>query len=75
MKIVILVLSLLSLSSCQMYRAAIAERSAEASDAVVESAEWTLCNAAPVGAIKRRYDTEEEKAAYNAICSGARELR
>lgn len=56
------------ISSCQIYRAAAAEKGAEASDAALETALWSICNAIPVGAIKRHFKTDEEKDAYNAIC-------
>ena len=66
--IVMVLVAIAVLSSCQMYRAAIAERGAEASDATLESAMWTICNAIPVGAVKRMFKTEEERDAYNVLC-------
>ena len=68
--VVMIMVAVIVLSSCQMYRAAIAEKGAEASDATLESALWTICNAVPVGAVKRHFKAEDERAAYNAICPG-----
>lgn len=55
-------------ASCAEYNAAIAARGAQASDQTLTAALWTLCNATPVGAIKRRFQSAEEQAAYNVIC-------
>lgn len=51
-------------------RDVIAERGAEASDQGLQDAEWYLCHASPVGAIKRRYGTSPERVeAYRELCS------
>jgi len=52
-------------------RAAAAEHGADAADQALDTALWTICNATPVGAIKRRFKSEEEREAYNKICPGA----
>lgn len=57
-----------TLAGCSTYRNIAATQGAEAADAALETAEWTLCNAAPVGAVKRRYQTQELQDAYNTIC-------
>jgi len=64
----VLAVALVMLTGCAMYRGAIAEKGAEASDATLESALWTICNGIPVGAIKRRFKTESERQAYNTLC-------
>lgn len=51
-------------------RAALAEHGADASDQALDTAIWTMCNATPVGAIKRRFKTEAERDAYNKLCPG-----
>lgn len=68
MKKVIVVLAALALVACSTYRNVVATQGAEAADAALETAEWTLCNAAPVGAVERRYQTEALKEAYKTIC-------
>lgn len=67
------VLLLVVLSGCaeiDALRAGIANHGADASDQAIESALWALCNGLPVGAINRRFKTEEEKAAYREFCPG-----
>jgi hypothetical protein len=53
------------------YRGMVAETGADAADQALESAEWAMCNGVPVGAVKRRYNTEEKRNAYNQICTDA----
>jgi hypothetical protein len=50
------------------FRSGVAEHGADAADQALEAAIWTICNATPVGAVKRRFKSEEERAAYNVIC-------
>lgn len=64
----LVVILLLVLAGCSTYRNIAATQGAEAADAALEAAEWTLCNAAPVGAVTRRYQTQELQEAYNTIC-------
>jgi hypothetical protein len=66
---ILCVILALILAGCGTYQAIIADRSAEASDDALSAILWSLCNATPVGAIKRRFQTEAEQAAYAAICS------
>lgn len=66
--IVLATVCLVLLTGCATYNAAIAQRGAQASDQALTAALWTICNATPVGAIKRRFRAAEERAAYNAIC-------
>ncbi len=50
-------------------RAAVAEKGAQAMDEGLVNAEWFICNAVSVGAVKRRYGKSRELAdAYNALC-------
>lgn len=71
-KIVILAALLLSLTACAEWGAiqsGAASHGAQAADEMVQTTIWTLCNAAPVGAIKRRFKTDSELAAYDSLCS------
>ncbi len=50
-------------------RWAVAEGTARAGDTGLENAEWFLCEAAPVGAVKRRYGADGDMAsAYAKLC-------
>ena len=50
-------------------RRAVAEGTARAGDTSLENAEWFLCEAAPVGAVKRRYGANGDMAsAYAKLC-------
>lgn len=59
---------LVSCGTLQTVRTTIAVRGQNAADQTLESAVWTLCKATPVGAIKRKFKTESEQSAYNALC-------
>ena len=48
-------------------REAIKSYGAKAADAGLTNAEYFLCEAAPVGAVKKRYGGEKS-GAYNALC-------
>jgi len=50
------------------FKSGVAEHGADASDQVLESALWTVCTGVSVGAVKRRFKTEQERAAYNDLC-------
>jgi hypothetical protein len=70
MKLAIL-LSVILLTGCaewQAIKSGIGSYGAEASDEVLDSAIWTICNASPVGAHKRRFKTGEEIAALKVLC-------
>ena len=70
MKIIIL-FSILSLASCaelQALKSAIGSYGANGSDEVLDSAIWTICNASPIGAHKRRFKTDDEIAAVKVMC-------
>lgn len=41
---------------------------ADAADQTLETAIWTICDASPVGAVGRRFKTDDEKAALAVIC-------
>ncbi len=53
-------------------RTAIAAKGAAAADQILIDAEWSLCFAATVGSIKRRYgQTIERAGTYKSFCDGA----
>ncbi len=64
----------LSLSGCASYQAgkiAIVSKGAELSDEILTTAEWTVCYAASVGSIKRRYGMSVDRAnLYREFCYG-----
>jgi hypothetical protein len=46
-----------------------ATRGADVSDAALEASEWTVCRAATVGAVLRRYGTSPERMeAWRRLC-------
>jgi len=62
---------ILSISGCaewQAIKSAVGSYGAGGSDEVLDSAIWTICNASPIGAHKRRFKTDEEIAAVKVIC-------
>ena len=67
-KVAVLCVLLVSIAGCAEYRAIAGSRGADASDATLHDALWVICNAVPVGAIKRRFNTIEKLIQYNALC-------
>ena len=68
MKKILIVLMMVVVSGCAEYRAIAGSRGADASDATLHDALWVICNAVPVGAIKRRFNTIEKLVEYNSVC-------
>ncbi len=68
---------LLALGACSSFSAgktAVAVKGAEVADELLLTAEWTLCYAATVGSIKRRYGmTVEQANLYRQFCYGEAE--
>ncbi len=71
MKIIIMPLVLFAvavLSGCGQ-GVAIRNAGAVAEDQLIDTAEWSICNAASVGSVRRKYGSDEEKAAaWRVIC-------
>jgi len=70
MKLPLLILALL-LSGCaelNAIRTGIGFYGAQASTRVLEDALWSICQATPIGAIKREFKTKQRLSAYNDIC-------
>jgi hypothetical protein len=65
---IILLSSIILLSGCVELRSAMATYGAEGSDQTLDTAVWTICLASPVGAVNRRFKTEEELAALAVLC-------
>lgn len=75
---VIAAVAALALSSCgftpqgDLIRDAVKAKGAQAYDEGLENAEWFICYAASVGAVRRKYGRDAQTAqAYNAICAPA----
>lgn len=64
----LLVLALSGCAEVAAIRAGVAEHGADAADQTLESALWVVCEGSSAGAIRRRFQTVEDKAAYNTIC-------
>lgn len=57
-------------STAQPYVQAAKDGGAKAMDGVLSEAEWVICQAASVGAVKRRYGQSAEAAAYwRGLCA------
>jgi len=65
--------SLLALGGCEML-SGLTERAAGINDEALLSAEFTICNAASVGSIQRRYNTTELKEARKVLCDKNNEV-
>ena len=73
MRIVLLATTLLLLEGCSWFEV-IAGEGADASDEVLKDSIWIMCNATPVGAVKRKFNTPELVSAYDTICSSQEKL-
>ena len=63
-----LLLGAVLLSGCTAAK----DRGAAIADKGLEDAEWYICKASPVGAVKRRFGrTVEEAETYRAFCNGS----
>jgi len=68
------VLVLLALAGCgftsqgNLIREVVKQGTQKAGEAGLENAEWFLCEAAPVGAVKRRYGSADVAEAYAKLC-------
>lgn len=69
MKYIFIGLLLLLTTGCAFNRAQIGEEGRKASDAAFHDLLWGLCNAIPVGAVKRHINTPELKESYDLICA------
>ncbi len=71
MKHLIVLVAVLLVGACAefaAFRSGVAEHGADAADQTLDAAVWTMCNGISVGAVKRRFKTPEERAAYNVLC-------
>ena len=67
----LLVLTISVLSGCAevaAFRSGVATHGSDAADQALETTLWALCNASPVGAINRRFKTQDEIEAYQRLC-------
>ena len=64
----LIILSILTLSGCASI-SELLDAAGEANDKALIGAELTMCRAASIGSILRRYDTEAKATAWKAICT------
>ena len=64
----IIILSLLLLSGCETM-SKIMDFAGDVNDEALISAEATICRAASIGSVLRRYDTEEKAKAWKELCT------
>jgi hypothetical protein len=69
----IFLILVVSASGCSTYIAAIETRSANAADLELKAAIWSACEAPTVGAVKRRFKTDEAIAVYFEQCKSLRQ--
>jgi len=65
MKLVILV-SAIALSGCGTL-GVVAQKGADANDAALDGAEFTICEGASIGAVRRKYGSQPEK--WESLCA------
>ena len=66
--ILTLILILTGCAEWQAIKSAVGSYGASGSDEALNTAVWTICNASPIGAHKRRFKTDEEIAAIEILC-------
>jgi len=59
----------------QAIKSAVGSYGSDASDATLNTALWTVCNASPVGAIERRFNTPARADLWNSLCVDEDEFR
>lgn len=73
MKAALILLAVLTLAGCAelgAFKRGVADHGAQAADSARTTAEWTLCNAISVGAWRRAYGADADKAAgWKALCA------
>lgn len=68
MLILALLVALTGCAEIRSIRQAVGLYGAEASDQALDTAIWQICYGSPIGAINRRFKTDPEKQAWQAIC-------
>lgn len=68
MRLLIAIIVLLSVSGCSTIQK-LTDYAAAANDEAVTSAEFTICNAASVGSIKRKFNTADKVKTWKELCN------
>jgi hypothetical protein len=66
--VVIICMSLVGCAEWYAVRSAIEEEGATAADEALDVAIFQICRGSPVGAVLRRFKTDEERQAYRVLC-------
>ena len=66
--ILLISMTLLGCAEWQAIKSGIGSYGASGSDEFLDSNIWSICNATPIGAYKRRFKLPEEVAALNILC-------
>jgi hypothetical protein len=67
----IMLISVLLLAGCAEWyaiKSAVSEEGATAADEALDVAIFQICRGSPVGAVLRRFKTDEERQAYRVLC-------
>lgn len=59
---------MLGCAEWQAVKSAVGTYGSSASDEALATALWTVCNASPVGAIERRFNTPARAKLWNSLC-------
>jgi len=63
-----LFIPLAACSQSNIIRSEVAARAANAADQALETAEWGVCEGSTMGAVNRRYNSEEKRSNYDKFC-------
>ncbi len=66
--LLILVVILQGCAEWQAFTTGIGSYGSQASDEELKASIWMICNATPVGAIERRFNTPEKREIYREMC-------
>jgi hypothetical protein len=74
MRHILLMTAIVLMTGCaefQALKSAVGSYGSDAADEALDVSIWGICEGSSVGAVERRFKTEEEKAARVAICRGS----
>ena len=66
--IILFSLSLLGCAELNALRSSIGAYGEQASDRALQDVIWSMCNAMPVGAVKRKFNTRGRLELYSKLC-------
>lgn len=67
MKILTVLITVLTMSGCSLVGSGV-EKAAQANDEALKAAEFTICQGASIGSIRRKFDTPEKAEMWKSLC-------